>query len=69
MSYNKRTVLQQILDKIEPGWDILKPSSDEDGETRCFFQRTGKEVITERRKFIIQMRFLRSMVLRRLNFE
>jgi hypothetical protein len=40
MSYNKRNILQQILDKIEPGWDILKPSSDEDGESRCFFQRT-----------------------------
>ncbi len=39
-SYNKRTILQLILDKIEPGWDILQPSSDEDAETRCFFQRT-----------------------------
>ena len=39
MSYNKRNILQQILDKIEPGWDILEPSSDEDAETSCFFQR------------------------------
>jgi hypothetical protein len=40
MSYNKRTILRGILDKIEPGWDILKPSSNEDVETSCFFQRT-----------------------------
>ena len=40
MSYNKRNILRQILDKIEPGWDILQPSSDEDAGTRCFFQRT-----------------------------
>lgn len=37
---NKRVILQPILDKIEPGWLIVKPSELEpcDVETLCILQ-------------------------------
>jgi hypothetical protein len=38
VNYQKREILQPILDDIEPGWTIFKPSADNDVETACIFQ-------------------------------
>ncbi len=41
MLVNKREVLQPMLDKIEPGWSIKKPSPRDpcDVDHTCIFQR------------------------------
>ncbi len=46
---DKRVILQPILDEIESGWTIVKPSSLDptDIEAECIFQKGDKEARTE----------------------
>ena len=46
---DKRAILQPILDGIEPGWTIVKPSplNPTDIESECIFQKGDKEARTE----------------------
>ena len=44
MAIDKRKALQPVLDSIEKGWQITKPSplNPNDLETECIFQQTVK---------------------------
>ena len=45
MAIDKRKALQPVLDSIEKGWQITKPSplNPNDLETECIFQQTVKD--------------------------
>jgi hypothetical protein len=41
---NKRTILKSILEKVEPGWNLEKPSPADpcDVDYKCIFQKSSE---------------------------